>query len=215
MMKQLTYFGHSCFLLEADNGWKAVFDPYQDGSVPGLKLPALEADTVYTSHEHADHNAAQLIKITHHAENPYIERTLSTAHDEKGGALRGRNTVQILECGEEKIIHLGDLGCLLNKEQLNSIHGADILMIPCGGFYTIDAEQAKQIIEAAEPKTAVLMHYRTGTQGYDEIASKQDIQSVIPEAEDTGRSVWTSGQQGGILFMDACAKARTDGEKKI
>ena len=55
----LRWYGHSCFRLDFGEGGSVIFDPYAKGSVPGAELPKKpEADLVFCSHDHADHNAA-------------------------------------------------------------------------------------------------------------------------------------------------------------
>ena len=180
-MAVITYFGHSCFAVTAASGWRAVFDPYQDGSVPGLKLPHIAADAAYASHEHGDHNALNLIAIEPAHEMPYRLETLLTDHDDKGGSLRGKNRIHILAGNGEKIAHFGDLGRDLTPEEIAALMDADAVMIPCGGYYTIDARQAKKIIDEIKPKLAVLMHYRTATSGYDVLSALKEVKEVFPE----------------------------------
>ena len=203
MLKQLTYFGHSCFRIEAMNGWIGVTDPYRDSSVPGLKLPVLEADDVFCSHEHADHNGKENVKLRSPGiENPYSVKTVLTDHDDKGGSLRGKNNVLILSAGDEKIVHLGDIGCIPSAEVLEPMKHADILMIPCGGFYTIGAEEAKNLIDLLEPKLAVLMHFRSGSQGYDVLASKKEICHEIPGTITVEDCSVRIGQYEGIVILE-------------
>ena len=211
MMNRLTYCGHSCFRLEADNGWTAMIDPYAPGSVPGLHLPKLTADAVFCSHEHGDHNAAdEVVLRTSGPENPYTVETILTDHDDQGGALRGKNRVLILKSGEEAVIHLGDLGCIPEADVLSRLKQADILMIPCGGYYTIDAEQAEQLIHILEPKLAVLMHYRRGRQGYDVLASADDVCRRIPAARMIGTSSVSPHRESGVILLDPIPEAMTD-----
>ena len=210
-MKKLTYCGHSCFCLETDNGWTAIMDPYGPGSVPGLRLPKLSADAVFCSHEHADHNAADEVELlTSGHENPYTVETILTDHDDQGGTLRGKNRVLILKSDKETVIHLGDLGIIPGTDVLSRLAHADILMIPCGGYYTIDAAQAEQLIRILEPKLAVLMHYRRGKQGYDVLASAEDVCRMIPEARMPGKSFVTPDQETGVILLDPIPEALLD-----
>jgi L-ascorbate metabolism protein UlaG (beta-lactamase superfamily) len=56
--------------------------------------------------------------------------------------------------------HLGDLGHSLTNEDLEKIDGVDILMIPVGGVYTIDAKKAQEVISQINPKIIIPMHYK-------------------------------------------------------
>lgn len=202
-MAKIEYFGHSCFRLTAENGYRIVFDPYQDGSVPGLALPtSLAAEEVLVSHAHEDHNAVGQVQLIRSREvSPYVKDALQVPHDEQDGALRGMNQIRILEGEGLKIAHFGDLGRMLNIEEVNRLRNADVIMIPCGGYFTIDARTARAIIERITPRLAILMHYRTEHTGYSVLASLQEIRKVIPSLQDYDRSELEIGSVLGIIVM--------------
>ena len=202
-MTVIRSYGHSCFSVEADNGWTAVFDPYKDGSVPGLKLPSLTADAVFASHDHADHNAVSLIQLRAEHPCPYEVSTLLTDHDEEGGRLRGKNRITILTNDHEKIAHFGDLGRDLSLMEESALADAAVILIPCGGFYTIDAQLAGKIIEKLRPKLAVLMHYRTDSSGYDVLLSAEEVKRAIPEARFLNTEEALLGRENGIIALSA------------
>ena len=164
---KITWYGHSCFLVETAEG-SAVLDPYAPGSVPGLTLPPLEADLVLCSHEHRDHGYRQGVRLTGRTPAVRVE-TLSTWHDERGGALRGPNTVHVLEAEGLRLAHLGDLGHRLSPEQLRALGRVDILLIPVGGYYTIGPDTAAALARDIAPKITVPMHYRGPGFGYEVI----------------------------------------------
>lgn len=163
----LTWCGHSCFLLETDEG-RVVFDPYAPGSVPGLTLPPLAADTILCSHGHHDHGWAEGVKQTYRLPGYRVE-TVDCWHDEAQGAKRGENRVHIVCTEGKRIVHLGDLGHVLTPEQAEKIGRPDVLMIPVGGYYTIDADQAEQVCRMLRPRQIVPMHFRGPGFGYEEI----------------------------------------------
>ena len=201
-MTTLKYYGHSCFLLSADNGWKGVFDPYEDGSVDGLKLPEITADAVFCSHGHSDHNAEHLINIHEPKTScPYETVILKTDHDNAGGLLRGKNDIVILKNETETIIHCGDLGRKLRDEEAEAMKGADLLMIPCGGFFTIDIKEARAIIDQLQPRLAVLMHFRRGTSGYKVLASLEKIAKTMPELHILETDTIDLKQETGIVVL--------------
>ena len=166
---KLTWHGHSCFSVEAE-GWTAVFDPYQDGSVPGLAPLRLQADAVFCSHGHSDHNAAALVALSGRAFPLQVEE-LATYHDDAHGLLRGKNTVRILHGEGMRLAHLGDLGHMPSKEVLAALRGVDALLLPVGGHFTIDAKTAKAVADAVGPRVVVPMHYRLGGMGFDVIGT--------------------------------------------
>ena len=134
---KLIWNGHSCFTLATEAG-TLVIDPYEDGSVPGLSPLHLEADAVYCSHEHRDHGNRAAVALSGKPCAVEVEE-LATWHDEVQGAKRGPNTMRIFSAEGLRVAHLGDLGCGLTPEQAEALSGLDALLIPVGGFYTIDA----------------------------------------------------------------------------
>lgn len=163
---KLTWHGHACFRLECEEG-TIVFDPYEDGSIPGLKPLETSADVILCSHEHFDHNARDVVKQTRKMTRFDIT-AIDSYHDDKFGTLRGNNIIHLINAEGMRIVHLGDLGHELDDYSL--IENCDVLMIPVGGHYTIDAKTAKNIVDAIKPKIVVPMHYSSDTFGFNEIA---------------------------------------------
>ena len=173
------YLGHSCFSL-AYAGQRIVLDPYADGSVPGLEPVRTDAEFVFCSHEHDDHNGVQGVRLTEPAPEPAFRVTeLPVDHDHHGGSRRGKNIIRIFDFGALRVAHLGDLGRPLTAEEAKTLSGLDLVMIPVGGYYTIDAAEAKQVLEQIAPRVAVLMHYRTDGAGYDVIAHIDDALKTL------------------------------------
>lgn len=173
---KLTWHGHSCFTLDSSQG-TVVFDPYQDGSVPGLCPLSLTADLVLCSHAHRDHGARTAVKLTGRSPSFQVEE-LATFHDSEQGALRGPNTIHIISTEGMRLAHLGDLGCQPEPEQLDRLRGLDVLLIPIGGYYTIDARQAAALVQELAPRIAVPMHYRSDAFGYDVLGTVEDFLSL-------------------------------------
>lgn len=202
----LEYFGHSCFRI-ALNQYRIVLDPYADDSVPGLKLPDdLEAEEVLISHSHEDHNAVHKVKVNRHfGKSPFAVSSLEVPHDDCGGEKRGMNQIHILEGDGFKIAHFGDLGRMLNVDEISRLQNCSVIMIPCGGYFTIDAAQAYTIIQKLNPHLSVLMHYRTDSSGYGLLENIQSIRKQIPELKVLDQSVLTLDENGpvGIVAMKA------------
>ena len=165
---KIQWHGHSCFQIDTQ-GYCVVFDPYEDGSVKGLAPLRLTADAVYCSHGHHDHNARSVVALTGR-DCPVQVDTVSCFHDDKLGVLRGKNTIHILSSEGLRVAHLGDLGHMLSGRKLEAIKGVDVLLLPVGGFYTIDAATAKKLAEAVAPRVVIPMHYRLGGMGFDVLA---------------------------------------------
>lgn len=170
-MVYIQWFGHACFLIEGSK--KIVTDPFRKGRTGNLYLgyptPNVKADIVTVSHNHWDHNKVDVVKgspeVIREAGNFTIEGVdilgLETCHDKVGGRIRGKNIVFKITLDGIKFCHLGDLGHVLSEEQAKKIGDIDILFIPVGGFFTIEPEEAEEVVEILSPKIVVPMHYKT------------------------------------------------------
>lgn len=165
----VTWHGHSCFTLESE-GYSIVLDPYEPDSVPGLEPLDLFADEVFCSHYHHDHGCEWAVQLAEEpGESPFTVKEIKTFHDPEKGKLRGENMIRIFQAGNIKLAHFGDLGCGLTPEQKKQLSGLDAVMIPVGGFFTIDAKEAKEIVKELKPRVVIPMHYRTEEFGYEQI----------------------------------------------
>lgn len=174
----VTWQGHACFLLEQD-GFRIVIDPYT--GIPGYPELKLEAHEVYCSHAHFDHNYTDGVKLLPKRESPFAVAETASFHDDAQGALRGTNTIRVFAAGGVRVCHLGDLGHQLSKEQLASIGKCDALLVPVGGYYTVDAAGAKAACDALRPRVAVPMHYRHGPYGLAAVSGVEDFLGLWPE----------------------------------
>ena len=170
---KITWLGHSCFKVET-KGYVIVLDPYEDGSVPGCLPVREEADEVLCSHEHFDHNFRDGVTLREHGPSPVKVEVISTWHDHKKGELRGSNKIHILDDGQARIAHLGDLGCELEPDQIRKLEGLDGALIPVGGYYTIDAVQAKKLTDQIKPRITIPMHYRGDGFGFKELGTVEE-----------------------------------------
>ena len=154
---KITYLGHSCFKFEKD-GFAMIIDPYQAGSVPGYAPLKENANQVLSTHKHGDHFGLNEVKLAvTRADTPFMVSFIETFHDDKKGALRGFNNVIIVDVDGLRLVHMGDIGCDLEDEDIEKIKGCDVLMIPVGGFYTIDAKQAKKMADQINPSITIGM----------------------------------------------------------
>lgn len=185
---KITWIGHSCFRVEKD-GYAVVIDPYQDGSVPGLSPVREKAQMVLCTHEHADHYGIASVTVEEKNGNPFSVTELSTFHDDAEGALRGRTKMLILDDGENRIAHLGDIGCRPEQEQMEQLKNLDALLIPVGGYYTIDAKQAADLVRELAPRIVIPMHFRD-----DEAGTGYDVIGTVKEFTDTRDSVAFTGE---------------------
>jgi len=165
-MLKIRWHGHSCF--EITNDVTIVTDPH-DGRSIGIPTPNVTADIILVSHNHYDHNSIKTVE----KENSKVitdERKRSIGniqitgipayHDTAHGERRGNMILFKFTYDDMTFCHLGDLGHELDEKTIQQIGKIDILFIPIGGNYTIDAEQAWRVIQAIKPRIAIPMHYR-------------------------------------------------------
>lgn len=169
----IEYLGHSAFLLSYKNGIRIVTDPY---TRVGYEMPkGITADIVTVSHHHFDHDyiagvdgEKTVISTTESYTFGDVQiKGIESYHDDKKGEKRGANVAYILKGDKITLCHLGDLGEPLNPELVKAIGKVDILCIPVGGNYTIDAKQAKAYIDAVCPSAVIPMHYKPIEGGID------------------------------------------------
>ncbi|MEK7139212.1 MAG: MBL fold metallo-hydrolase [Patescibacteria group bacterium] len=185
---QLTWLGQSCFKIETKGNGESVtvvIDPFGDDI--GLTMPKIKADIALISHDHFDHNNLDALKG-----EPFVIRGsgeyevkqvvvygVPTWHDDKNGAERGPNTCFRIDAEDLTVVHLGDLGHALTDQQLDLLEGADILLIPVGGTYTLNAKQASEVVSQIEPRLVIPMHYAIP-------GLKIDLDAVTPFLKEMG-----------------------------
>ena len=185
---KLEWIGHACFRMTAANGTRVITDPY-DASV-GAQMVPLCADVITMSHEHHDHNEESMIEgnpvILHGTKDAVCGGVHTYAygsyHDDAQGAKRGANAIRVFEMDGLKVVHMGDQGCMPDEKIIAAIAEADVMMIPVGGTYTVDAQGAKEIIEAAKPRCVIPMHVKTKGCGYP-IAKVDDFLKLMGAAD--------------------------------
>lgn len=168
---EIKWLGHSSFLLTSAEGQTLLTDPYDTEAYPDTLLykPIDEtADVVLTSHGHADHGNVEGVSGTPFiisAPEPrevegFSTRGVMTYHDTEAGAQRGDNMASVITADGLRVCHLGDLGHELTPEQVAGIGPVDVLLIPVGGFFTIDAATATRVWQQLNPAITIPMHFR-------------------------------------------------------
>lgn len=180
--------GHAKFLIELENGMRIVTDPYD--ATCGYPVTQTRADVVLVSHGHHDHNAVETIsgaaRIIREAGEYDLGdgvsvRAIEADHDDAGGAKRGKTLLFCIEAEGLRVMHLGDLGHVLTQAQLNALGRADVLMIPVGGYYTIDAPTAAKVAELLHARVVLPMHYKTSANADWPIAGVEAYTALCEE----------------------------------
>lgn len=167
----IRWLGHSCFRITSAEGKTLLTDPYDTEAYRGTLLyaPLDESpDVVTLSHRHADHANTAILKgdpvVVEARETQLVDgfsiRGISTYHDDQDGNARGDNTIFRIIADGLSLCHLGDLGQDLGQTRVEQIGEVDILLVPVGGFFTIDADQATRVMEQLQPVITIPMHFR-------------------------------------------------------
>ncbi len=198
----LTWLGHSCFRMEYE-GFSLVTDPYSDGSVPGLPPLRQSADAVYCSHFHGDHGFTEAVTLTGgRAPADFSVAEAACPHDDCGGSKRGMNTVRVFSFGGIRIAHMGAVGCIPDRDVLDLIRGCDVLILPVGGYYTVDAAQAAEIAALAAPRCVVPCHYREGKRGFDVLGGVAEFTKRFDAVAAAGSTLTvTADAPRGVVVM--------------
>ena len=174
----IRWYGQSAFLIR---GERSVFiDPFGSG-VAGLAerglrfdyppIAGADADLLLITHEHADHNGAEVVS----GSPPVLRATAGThdsplgeivavasEHDDVAGTQRGPNTIFRFTLDGLRLCHFGDFGqAALRPEQHAAIGEIDVLFLPVGDGPTVGGERAAAVVRALRPRLVVPMHYRT------------------------------------------------------
>ncbi len=172
---KIQYFGHACFLITWPNGTSFLLDPF-DPSL-GYDMPSPQPSAVLVTHDHFDHNYVKMAKGEPEVINGLtdtkdwsniattvkgiIVKSVNTYHDDELGGRRGKNSAFVMEGQGWRVAHLGDLGHKLGQKMVEDFGRVDVLMIPVGGLYTIDAKTAQEVVEQLNPSVIIAMHYKT------------------------------------------------------
>lgn len=193
---EVSWHGQSFFTVTTSKGKVVVFDPHaisEYGRVQGMK-----GDIVLMSHWHNDHTHVGVLENAKDKNLKVIPgwkgapnqrapwnlvdekigdvhiRSVGVYHDDVQGMKYGRNVVFIVEVDGWKIVHLGDLGHTLSREQIRDIGPVDVLMIPVGGIYALNGAQAKRVVEQLKPREYIFpMHM--GTKVYDVLLTADEF----------------------------------------
>lgn len=184
---KIRWLGHSCFYITSDNGTRILTDPFAESV--GYRLPDVEADIVTVSHNHYDHNNTRIVKgqfkIFNNSgsfEHKGVQiKGISSFHDDVKGSKRGGNIIFVLNVDDVRICHLGDLGHVIDESTASEIGQIDVLLVPVGGTFTVDAQKAREVIELIKPGTIIPMHYKTPDLSF-EIAGVGDFTRLFDSA---------------------------------
>jgi len=175
---KIKWLGHSAFLLTAADGTSVITDPYVPGSFSGqMKYGPIRetAHAVTVSHHHQDHDGVSRLP----GQPGVFDRAgafkagsisitgFDTYHDDSKGAKRGHNVVYVFEADGLRVCHCGDLGHVMTAQQVAAIGRVDVLLVPVGGTFTVDAAAAHEVAAQLTARVTIPMHYKTDKLGFD------------------------------------------------
>lgn len=189
-----TYYGQSCFLLEAE-GKKFLFDPFISPNTlaKNIDISSIEADYILVSHGHGDH-VADLVtiakqtnalviampEVAHWAETQGVTnlhsmnygphkfefgklRMVWAAHSSSmpDGSYGGNPAGFVLETGGKTIYFAGDTSLTIEMKLLADLYNLDYAILPIGGNYTMDVDDALISTKYFECNKVIGVHYNT------------------------------------------------------
>lgn len=169
---KIKWYGHAAFLITSEKGIKIITDPYESGAYGnaiGYGKINDQADISLTSHDHLDHNDTKSLPGSPHLIKEAGTKNFKgisfkgilTYHDTSKGSERGKNIIFCFSVDGIDICHLGDLGHTLSEKEVKEIGNVDLLLIPVGGYFTIDHKEAQKVSDQLKPKILIPMHYKT------------------------------------------------------
>jgi len=192
---EVTYYGHSLFVIKSFNGIKIGIDPYNKFIMSNL--PDISADILLITHSHSDHSNVSLFKG-----NPTVIRKpglycinninikgIQVYHDNLKGFLRGKNIIFKFEVDSIIFAHLGDIGHIPSDIVINNLLDVDVLMIPVGGKFTINYKKAHELISNFNPKIVIPMHYRLEDSKFKFLDKVDNFLKLYPDYKIMGNTI--------------------------
>jgi len=195
---KIKFLGHASFLITSEKGVRIITDPYKPGCYGGgIKYSPIteESDIVTISHEHDDHNETKIkgnpVFVREAGKKEVKDITINGVevfHDKSSGKERGKNIIFNMLIDGMNVVHLGDLGHTLSKSESDKIGNVDVLLIPVGGYFTIDAKDADDVIKQLKPKIIIPMHFKTSKCDFpispvDEFTKNKEVEKLDGEFE--------------------------------
>ena len=191
---EITWYGQSCFRIR-ERGCTVLTDPYSPDI--GLRVPRLTETIITVSHQHEDHNNTKAVRgsaYVIHGPGEYevggvFVIGVPTFHDTKGGQERGKNTAYVIEMGDFRLCHLGDLGHVPSQEQIEQFSDMDVLFVPVGGRSTLTGARAAEVVTLLEPKLVIPMHYKVPQISANLDTAKRFLREMAVDAPEKAESL--------------------------
>lgn len=202
----IRWYGHAFVLVTSPQGVRVAMDPFSEIGYP---MPDVAAGIVTVSHEHSDHNNAGLIKgnpkvlrglemggkhwtVVNHREKDVRVRAFPAYHDKEEGKKRGLNSIFLLEVADLRIAHMSDIGQISSDQVFDALGRIDVLLVPVGGHFSIDAKEATQIVDRLKSSVVIPIHYKTDATASWPISDEKAFLEGKPRVRQVGNQVSVS-----------------------
>lgn len=164
---QITWYGHSCFLIKTSFGKRILIDPFDstlgyDNNFPKCDLITISNNHFDSSYLNKSNIETKIINEAGTFDMNYLKiEGINSFHDKCNGLKRGPNIIYIFRNEKYSLCHLGNLGHIPSSLALERLKNIDILLIPIGGHFTLNGFEAAKICKLISPKCIVPMQYKT------------------------------------------------------
>jgi L-ascorbate metabolism protein UlaG (beta-lactamase superfamily) len=168
---ELTYIGHSSFLIRSPEGATAITD-YTGRTVDGVVPDIVSMNNAHMTHytDVPDPRIKHVLRGWDQGQGPprwnvnhldmRVRNVPTNVRDySTGGTRRHGNSVFVFEAGDLCIAHLGHLHHVLTDLQAADIGQIDVLLVPIDGSVTLGHEMMMQVVDELRPKLIIPMHY--------------------------------------------------------
>ncbi|MFP3304134.1 MAG: metal-dependent hydrolase, partial [Nitrososphaeria archaeon] len=181
------WLGHAAFEIQGQ-GSDILIDPWLTNPLSPVRPEEVKPDYIVVTHDHNDH-LGEAIEISKRTGAPIISvYELANYISEKGGKSIGMNiggplvlknnlyvyltqafhssthgspTGAIININGLSIYHAGDTGLFGDMKLIGEVYSPDVALLPIGGFFTMNPEQAAVAVQLISPRYAIPMHYNT------------------------------------------------------
>ncbi len=183
----IKWLGHAAFEI-SDQKTTVLIDPWLTNPLSPVKPENVKPDYIVVTHDHSDH-LGEAVEISKRTGAPIIcVYELANHIIKSGGKAIGMNiggpavlnnelkvyltqafhsstygspTGAVIFMNGIRIYHAGDTGLFGDMRLIGEIYDPDVALLPIGGFFTMNAEQAAIAVQLIAPRYAIPMHYNT------------------------------------------------------
>ncbi len=165
----ITFIGHSTFLIESPGGIKIATD-YNDyvrpAEIPHIATMNRAHSTHYTlspdpAIQHVLHGWGEGENPARHEltlNDVYVRNVPTNIRDWQGGTIMSQNSIFVFEIGGLCIAHLGHLRHTLTAAHLDALGRIDVVLVPVDGSFTLNTDGMVEVLKQIDAPVAIPMH---------------------------------------------------------